>query len=32
MAVPMTVAQAINIMYNIVDRIYIGHIANGGSR
>jgi putative MATE family efflux protein len=29
MAVPMTVAQAINIMYNIVDRIYIGHIADG---
>lgn len=29
MAVPMTVAQVINIMYNIVDRIYIGHIADG---
>ncbi|SHI08412.1 putative efflux protein, MATE family [Sporobacter termitidis DSM 10068] len=29
MAVPMTVAQAINIMYNIVDRIYIGHISDG---
>ena len=29
MAVPMAVAQAINIMYNIVDRIYIGHIADG---
>jgi putative MATE family efflux protein len=29
LAVPMTVAQAINIMYNIVDRIYIGHIADG---
>lgn len=29
MAVPMTVAQTINITYNIVDRIYIGHIADG---
>lgn len=29
MAIPMTVAQAINIMYNIVDRIYIGHIPDG---
>lgn len=29
MAIPMTVAQAINITYNIVDRIYIGHIPDG---
>ena len=29
MAIPMTVAQAINITYNIVDRIYIGHSADG---
>lgn len=29
LAVPMTVAQLINIMYNIVDRVYIGHIADG---
>jgi putative MATE family efflux protein len=29
MAIPMTVAQAISIMYNIVDRIYIGHSAGG---
>ena len=29
MAVPMTVAQAINIAYNIVDRMYIGHIPDG---
>lgn len=29
LAVPMTVAQFINIMYNIVDRMYIGHIEDG---
>ena len=26
MAVPAVVAQVINLLYNIVDRIYIGHI------
>ena len=26
MAVPMTVAQILNVLYNIVDRMYIGHI------
>lgn len=26
MAVPSIIAQIINILYNIVDRIYIGHI------
>ena len=29
LAVPMAVAQLINILYNIVDRMYIGHIADG---
>ena len=29
LAIPMTVAQIINITYNIVDRIYIGHSADG---
>jgi putative MATE family efflux protein len=29
LAVPMTVAQLINLLYNIVDRMYIGHIADG---
>jgi putative MATE family efflux protein len=29
LAIPMTVAQFIHIMYNIVDRMYIGHIADG---
>lgn len=26
MAVPMTVAQLINILYNIVDRMYLGRL------
>ena len=26
MAVPMTVAQILNILYNLVDRMYLGHI------
>jgi putative MATE family efflux protein len=29
LAVPMTVAMLINIMYNLVDRMYIGHITDG---
>ncbi len=28
MAVPMTVAQIINVLYNVVDRIYIGYIPD----
>jgi len=27
LAVPMTLAQLVNVLYNIVDRIYIGHIG-----
>ena len=30
MAVPSIVAQIINILYNIVDRVYIGHIEGVG--
>ena len=30
MAIPYVVAQVINILYNIVDRIYIGHIEGVG--
>lgn len=30
MAVPSIIAQVINILYNIVDRIYIGHIKGVG--
>lgn len=29
LAVPMTMAQFIHILYNLVDRMYIGHIADG---
>ncbi len=31
MAVPITLAQLINILYNIVDRMYIGHIEGAGT-
>ena len=31
MAVPTIAAQLINMLYNIVDRIYIGHIPNEGT-
>ena len=31
MAIPMTLAQLINILYNIVDRMYIGHIDGAGT-
>lgn len=31
MAVPITTAQLINILYNIVDRMYIGHIDGAGA-
>lgn len=31
LALPMTLAQLINILYNIVDRIYIGRMESGNS-
>lgn len=31
LAVPAVVAQMINMLYNIVDRIYIGHIPDAGT-
>ena len=31
LAVPMTLAQLINVLYNIVDRIYIGRIPGAGT-
>ena len=31
MAVPMTVAQILNVLYSIVDRMYIGHIPGESS-
>ena len=27
LALPAVVAQVVNLLYNIVDRIYIGHMA-----
>ncbi|MCF0135951.1 MAG: MATE family efflux transporter [Lachnospiraceae bacterium] len=32
LALPAVVAQVINLLYNIVDRIYIGHIPDIGAR
>lgn len=32
LAVPNIAAQIVNMLYNIVDRIYIGHIPNIGSQ
>lgn len=31
LAVPTVLAQLINMLYNIVDRIYIGHIPKVGA-
>lgn len=31
LALPMTAAQLINVLYNVVDRMYIGRIPNAGS-
>ena len=31
LAVPAVVAQIINLLYNIVDRIYIGHMPEVGA-
>lgn len=31
LAVPTVVAQLVNLLYNIVDRIYIGHIPDAGA-
>lgn len=31
LAIPMTLAQLINVLYNIVDRIYIGRIPGAGT-
>ncbi|MBR3949072.1 MAG: MATE family efflux transporter [Oscillospiraceae bacterium] len=30
-AVPLTVAQLVQLLYNVVDRIYLGHMGNGSS-
>ena len=31
LAVPLTVAQLVQILYNVIDRVYIGHLAGDGS-
>lgn len=31
LAMPMTVAQLVNVLYNVVDRIYIGHIPHAST-
>lgn len=31
MAMPAVVAQIVNLLYNIVDRIYLGHISGIGA-
>ena len=30
-AIPLTIAQLVQLLYNVVDRIYIGHIEEGSS-
>ena len=30
-AIPLTVAQLVQLLYNVVDRIYLGHMGNGDS-
>ena len=30
-AIPLTVAQLVQLMYNVVDRIYLGHLGDGNS-
>ena len=30
LAIPTVIAQLVNMLYNIVDRIYIGHIPGDG--
>ena len=32
MALPAVIAQIVNLLYNIVDRIYIGHIPGIGTQ
>ena len=31
LAVPMTVAQLVNVLYSVVDRIYIGHLPDAST-
>ena len=31
LAIPMTAAQLVNVLYSVVDRIYLGHLPGGDS-
>ena len=31
LAIPITVAEIVNVLYNLVDRIYLGHIPSAGT-
>ena len=31
LAIPMTAAQLVNVLYSVVDRIYLGHLSEGDS-
>ena len=31
LALPMTLAQLVNVLYNVIDRIYIGRIGGGAT-
>ena len=30
-AIPLTIAQLVQLLYNVVDRIYLGHMGEGNS-
>ena len=30
-AIPLTVAQLVQLLYNVIDRIYLGHMEGGNS-
>ena len=30
-AIPLTIAQLVHLLYNVVDRVYLGHMGNGDS-
>ena len=30
-AVPLTIAQLVQLLYNVVDRVYLGHMGEGDS-
>ena len=30
-AIPLTIAQLVHLLFNVVDRVYLGHMGNGDS-